>query len=246
MKIRGFGTERLEEEVAQYFPGARVLRLDLDTTRKKDDYNEIISAFSRHECDILIGTQMVTKGLDFRDVSLVAVLNADSLMNLPDFRSYERTYQMLEQVAGRAGRSGSQGEVIIQSFEPNHPIYHYLSEHNYVGLYRSQLEDRREFRYPPFHRLMNLTVRHTNEAKTVAAASALQVRLQVAFGQRCSIVIEPGVSRVQNKFLRQIRLKIESEANFARARQIASTQIQEVLAQKEFASVQILTDVDPL
>lgn len=245
MRIHGFGTERLEEEVQQLFPSARTLRMDLDTTRRKDDYHDIISAFSRHECDILIGTQMVSKGLDFQDVSLVAVLNADNLLNQPDFRSYERSYQMLEQVAGRAGRKGEQGEVIIQSFDPSNPVFTYLERHNYGAMYETQLAERQDFGYPPFTRLIVLTIRGPKSERVEYAAYVIQQRLSAAFADRCSVVLEPSVSRVQNLYLRQVRLRIEATAPFARARQIAADQIRAVLSLDECKGVQILCDVDP-
>ena len=150
MRTQGFGTERLEEEIQGLFPEARVARMDLDSTRKKDAYQTIIDQFSNHEVDILIGTQMVTKGLHFNDVSLVAVLQADSLLNTPDFRSYEQAFQMLEQVSGRAGRTGSQGEVMIQTFNPKNPVFEFLKAHDYEGLYRQQIAERELFKYPPY------------------------------------------------------------------------------------------------
>lgn len=246
MKIHGFGTERLEDEVQALFPSAKTLRMDLDTTRKKNDYQEIIDQFSRHECDILIGTQMVTKGLHFDDVSLVAVLGADHILNQPDFRSYERAFQMLEQVSGRAGRTGQQGEVVIQTFDPEHPIFGYLSQHNYEAMYSMQIAEREMFKYPPFHRLISITLRHTNIERLERSAQILQARLSAAFSQRCSAVIEPSVSRVQNLFIRQIRLRIEAEANFARARRIVREQIGLVSALAECKGIQIVPDVDPV
>lgn len=246
MKIHGFGTERLEEEVQALFPGARTLRMDLDTTRKKDDYQQIISTFSRHECDILIGTQMVSKGLDFEDVSLVAVLNADHILNQPDFRSYERAFQMLEQVAGRAGRKGAQGEVIIQTFDPDNPVFSYLIKHNYQAMYDAQIAERETFNYPPFHRLIVLTLRHTHLDRLTTAATLLQARLQAAFGERCSPTIEPGVSKVQNLYIRQIRLKVESTARFANARKLVAEQVAFIRGLAECKGIQIVPDVDPL
>ena len=174
MRIRGFGTERLEDEIAALFPEAKVLRMDLDTTRNKTAYQDIINAFSRHEVDILIGTQMVSKGLHFDDVSLVAVLNADQLLNQPNFRSYEQAYQMLEQVAGRAGRKGQQGEVIIQTFEPDNPVLGYVLHHDYQSLFNSQSAERKMFNYPPFQRLITLILRHRDVHRLETAANTLQ------------------------------------------------------------------------
>lgn len=245
-KIIGFGTERIEDEISQLFPQARVARMDLDTTRKKDDYQDIIGRFARHEVDILIGTQMVTKGLHFDDVSLVAVLSADHLFQQADYTVFERAYQMLEQVAGRAGRKGEQGQVIIQTWDPQHPIFDYIRAHNYQALYQEQITERQMFHFPPFHRLIMLTVRHTSPALTIAAAQALQQRLQAVFGERVSGVIIPAVTRVQRYTLRQIRLRIEQNANIQKAKDLLTKQIAEVLATPSYKAVQILTNVDPL
>ena len=152
LKAIGFGTERIEDEIQTLFPEARVLRMDLDTTRNRSAYQDIINAFANHECDILVGTQMITKGLHFDDVRLVAVLNADPLFNQPDFRAYERAYQMLEQVAGRAGRKGTKGEVIIQTFDPKNVVLSFVQAHDYEALYNHQIAERQLFNYPPFYR----------------------------------------------------------------------------------------------
>lgn len=246
MRIRGFGTERLEDEIAALFPEAKVLRMDLDTTRNKTAYQDIINAFSRHEVDILIGTQMVSKGLHFDDVSLVAVLNADQLLNQPDFRSYERAYQMLEQVAGRAGRKGQQGEVMIQTFEPDNPVLGYVLHHDYQGLFNSQSAERKMFNYPPFQRLITLILRHRDVHRLETAATTLQARLQQVFGNRVGGVIIPSVARVQNQYIREIRLRIETTANIARAKSLLMEQIHYTLTLPECKGTTILPDVDPL
>ena len=246
MRVHGFGTERLEDEVEKLFPEAKVLRMDLDTTRNKTAYQDIINAFSRHEVDILIGTQMVSKGLHFDDVSLVAVLNADQLINQPDFRSYERAYQMLEQVAGRAGRKGQQGEVIIQTFDPANPVLEYVLHHNYQSLFDSQLAERKMFNYPPFHRLIVLMLRHRDLQRLEIASSTLQALLQQVFGNRVSGVLIPSVARVQNQYIREIRLKIEAGANIARAKSLLMEQIRYTLTLPDCKGTTILPDVDPL
>lgn len=246
MRIRGFGTERLEDEIAALFPEAKVLRMDLDTTRNKTAYQDIINAFSRHEVDILIGTQMVSKGLHFDDVSLVAVLNADQLLNQPDFHSYERAYQMLEQVAGRAGRKGRQGEVMIQTFEPDNPVLGYVLHHDYQGLFNSQSAERKMFNYPPFQRLITLILRHRDVHRLETAATTLQARLQQVFGNRAGGVLIPPVARVQNQYIREIRLRIETTANIARAKSLLMEQIHYTLTLPECKGTTILPDVDPL
>ena len=246
MRTQGFGTERLEEEIQGLFPEARVLRMDLDSTRKKDAYQTIIDRFAKHEVDILIGTQMVTKGLHFNDVSLVAVLQADSLLNQPDFRSYEHAFQMLEQVSGRAGRTGSQGEVMIQTFDPKNSLYQHLIQHDYQGLYEEQIAERKAFSFPPYHRIIMLTLKHRDMQRLTAASDVLQQRLQQTFGTRVSGVILPSIARTQNMYLRQIRLTIEVNANIARAKEMVREQIQWVQQQTQCKGVVILPDVDPM
>lgn len=243
LKIRGFGTERLEDEVASLFPEARVLRMDLDTTRHKNDYQDIIDRFARHECDILIGTQMVTKGLHFDDVALVAVLSADHLMNQPDFRAYERCYQMLSQVAGRAGRKEQQGEVMIQTWQRDNGVLHHVLAHDYLSLYREQIAERELFHYPPFYRIIELTLRHSKETEAVRAARLLQQRLRGVFGDRVSDVIVPSVARIQNQHIRMVRLRVEVQANIRGAKERVAEQIAWV--QQQSKSIQILADVDP-
>ena len=246
MRTQGFGTERLEEEIRGLFPEARVARMDLDSTRKKDSYQQIIDDFAAHRVDILIGTQMVTKGLHFNDVSLVAVLQADSLLNMPDFRSYEQAFQMLEQVSGRAGRTGSQGEVMIQTFNPKNPVYEFLKVHNYEGIYKQQIAERELFKYPPYQRLIMLTLRHRDLGRLDAAATMLQQRLQQSFGDRVSGVIIPSVTKVSNQWVRQIRLRVETSANIARAKALLKEHIAFVQQQGNCKGTVILPDVDPM
>ena len=246
MRTQGFGTERLEEEIKGLFPEARVARMDLDSTRKKDSYQQIIDDFAAHRVDILIGTQMVTKGLHFNDVSLVAVLQADSLLNMPDFRSYEQAFQMLEQVSGRAGRTGSQGEVMIQTFNPKNPVFEFLKAHNYEGLYHQQIAERELFKYPPYQRLIMLTLRHRDLGRLDAAATLLQQRLQQSFGERISEVIIPSVTKISNQWVRQIRLRVETTANIAHAKALLKEHIIFVQQQDKCKGTIILPDVDPM
>ena len=245
-RTQGFGTERLEEEIHGLFPNARVARMDLDSTRKKDAYQTIIDQFAKHEVDILIGTQMVTKGLHFNDVSLVAVLQADSLLNQPNFRSYEQAFQMLEQVSGRAGRTGSQGEVMIQTFDPKNSLYQHLIEHDYQGLFAEQIAERQAFAFPPFHRMIMLTLKHRDMGRLEAASGLLQQRLQQVFGARISGVIMPSIARTQNMHVRQIRLTIEANANIARAKEMVREQIKLVMQHATSKGTIIQPDVDPM
>lgn len=246
LKAIGIGTERIEDEIQTLFPDARVLRMDLDTTRNKNAYQDIINAFSRHECDILVGTQMITKGLHFDDVRLVAVLNADPLLNQPDFRAYERAYQMLEQVAGRAGRKGAQGEVWIQTFDPNNVVLSITKAHDYEALYKHQVAERQLFQYPPFHRIIRLQMRDHNAVRVHKAATQLQVYLTRIFGERVSGVIVPSVERVQAYTLRELTLRIESSANINEAKRRLKEAIDHVWSIPSNKNVKIIIDVDPL
>ena len=242
----GIGTEKIEDEVQRLFPEARIARMDLDTTRNKNSHQRIINAFAQHEVDILIGTQMVTKGLHFSEVSLVAVLNADSMMQSPDFRSYEQSYQLLEQVAGRAGRSGSQGEVVVQTFHPDHALFGYLQNHDYAGLYREQLRERKMFRFPPFYRLIVITLKHRDYVRLDNASRELYGLLNPAFGTRCSAVIVPPISRVQNMYIKTIRLRIEANSSFAQAKRIVMQSIRYVQTLANCKGTIIQPDVDPM
>lgn len=246
MRTQGFGTERLEEEIQALFPCARVARMDLDTTRKKDGHQRIIDQFAQHEVDILIGTQMVTKGLHFNDVSLVVVLQADSLLNQPDFRSYEHGFQMLEQVSGRAGRTGDQGEVMIQTFDPKNPVFEHLKKHDYQALYQQQIEERRLFGFPPFHRMIMLTIKHRDSARLLAGSEMLHKQLTQVFGKRVSGVIIPSIARVQNMHVRQIRIMIEVGANIAHAKELIQQQIASIHQCPKSKGCSIFADVDPM
>lgn len=244
---RGFGTEQIEEEVLRLFPEARVARMDLDTTRNKHGHETLISRFAEHEIDILIGTQMVTKGLHFNDVSLVVVLKADALLNQPDFRASERAYQMLEQVAGRAGRTaGAAGQVIMQATDAANPLYLHVHRHDYLSLYEEQIEERRLFRYPPFYRLITIVLKHREPSRLDVAARTLQERLSRIFGTRCSTIITPAVSRVQNLFVRELNLRIEASAPYAAAKQRLAEQIASLLSEPQCKGTIVLLDVDPL
>ena len=245
-KMIGFGTERIEDEIQTLFPEARVLRMDLDTTRNKSAYQDIINAFANHECDILVGTQMITKGLHFDDVRLVAVLNADPLFNQPDFRAYERAFQMLEQVAGRAGRKGTKGEVWIQTFDPKNRILSLVQKHDYEALYQQQIAERQMFHYSPFYRLIRLQMRDHNGVRVHRVATELQTHLTRIFGRRVSAVIIPSVERVQAYTIRELTLRIENSAQIAEAKRRLRESIDHVWSIPSNKNVKIIVDVDPL
>jgi len=243
---RGFGTEMIEEELNRYFPSASVARMDQDTTRNKNAHQRLIQDFAAHRVDVLVGTQMVTKGLHFDDVSLVAVMRADQMLNMPDFRASERAYQMLEQVAGRAGRTGQQGEVFVQASDVDNPVYGYLQQHDYEALYHDLIRERQTFHYPPFHRIIELTLRHHDQSRLETAARTLQERLRAVFGMRCSTVIVPVISRVQNQYSRSIVLKIEATASFAKAKEMLLAEMHYVQSIPQCKGTMIIPDVDPM
>ncbi|HCS88012.1 MAG TPA: primosomal protein N' [Bacteroidales bacterium] len=243
---KGFGTEQIEDEVKTLFPEAKVVRMDLDTTRRKNAYQQILDGFANHEADVLIGTQMVSKGLHFPDVSLVAVLNADNLMNQPSFRSYEYAFQQLEQVSGRAGRQGCEGEVYIQTYQLDNPVFQQIIKHDYVAFYQQQIKERKLFKYPPFYRLLEVYIRHRDMRKVEVIASALQQQLFQVFGRRCSSVITPVISKLYNQYERRIMLKIEISGSFAKAKELLSQCIKVVRELPDAKAAIVFTDVEPL
>ena len=220
IEVVGYGTERIEDEVEEIFPEARTLRMDLDTTRNKNSYANLIDSFSSHKADILVGTQMVTKGLDFGDVSIAAVVNADTLIHYPDFRSAERAFNMLEQVAGRAGRKGDSGKVIIQTRMPSHPVIKFVRNHDYLGFYNHEIQERQMFAYPPFTRLVYITLKHKDERELDNLAVIYSDRLRQLFGTRVNGPTKPSVSKIQLYHIRQIMLKIELNASMQRVKEI--------------------------
>lgn len=246
IEIIGYGTERIEDEVGKEFPEAKILRMDLDTTRNKDGYQEIINSFSAHKADILVGTQMVTKGLDFSDVSIVAVLNADMLINLPDFRSSERAFNMLLQVAGRAGRRETAGLVMVQTAQPEHPVIEHLKQHDYQGFYTHELAERREHSYPPFSRMIFIYLKHKEEHNVDLMAERYGAELRALLGSRVSGPDKPAVARVQSYYIRQFMLKIEPEASISKVRTLLRETYDRMLTlYPDLRGVMIHYDVDP-
>ncbi|MFO8001039.1 MAG: primosomal protein N' [Marinilabilia sp.] len=246
LSTKGFGTEKIEEEIKIFFPEARVARMDYDTTRTKQSYQKIISEFETDALDILIGTQMVTKGLDFDRVSVVGILNADNMLNIPDFRAFERGFQMMAQVSGRAGRKNKQGTVILQTAAPDHPIIHYVIDNDYETMYRTQLEERKMFKYPPYYRLINLMLKHKQKHVVDSAAESLAARLRPVMGDRVLGPQEPPVSRVQNQYLTRIILKFEKRHSPAHVKKIVNNAINDILSRQQWRYVSVQVDVDPL
>lgn len=244
--MKGFGTEKIEEELSLIFPKAKIARMDLDTTRSRFAHQKLIAAFEERKIDILVGTQMVTKGLDFDHVSLVGILNADSLLSFPDFRAFERGFQLMAQVAGRAGRKNRQGTVLIQAFNPSHPILGMVLEHNYGAMYHSQLTERERFNYPPFCRIVQLSVRHVDANLINRAADELAKSLRALFGKRVLGPEYPMVSRIRNQYLKNILIKFEKGIPLPKAKQEIRNAIVKLNAHPEFKPVRVVIDVDPM
>ena len=242
----GLGTEKIEEEITTLFKGAKVSRMDLDTTRTKKAYENIIKEFQENNTNILVGTQMISKGLDFHNVSLVGIINADMIMNYPDFRAHERAFQMMVQVAGRAGRRLQRGEVIIQTSSPELPLIKQIMHSDYNGMYETQISERHRFCYPPFYRLIYIYMKHRNE-KVVHNRSMMYARyLKSIFGDRVLGPDNPPVARIQSMFIRKIVIKIENEASIKKAKEILMKSKEDLALNPDYKSLIIYFDVDPV
>ncbi|NIK73181.1 primosomal protein N' (replication factor Y) [Thermonema lapsum] len=243
----GIGTEKIEDELKLLFPEARVARMDLDTTRGKEAYQKLIDRFEAHDIDILVGTQMLTKGLDFEKVTLVGVIDADQLLYFPDFRAHERAYQLLTQVSGRAGRKDSKGEVIIQSRHPEHPVLLDVQQQTYEQLVTRELQERQKYNYPPFVRLIGLQVKHSKEEVAHAAAHDLVEQLQKQLGKARILGPDiPLVDRVKNYYLRNILVKIERQGiHLGSVKKYIAHCIQQLTLQKDYRRLLVVVDVDP-
>lgn len=245
LSMPGYGTERIEEEIAAYFPNKKIARLDLDTTRSKRSYETILERFENKEIDLLVGTQMLSKGLDFDNVQLVGVLNADQMLNFPDFRAYERAFQMMVQVAGRAGRVKKRGKVIIQTRYPDNWILQEVKSHNYSAFYAKEIIERQQFKYPPFYRLIRLVLIDKNKGVVEKAAKDLADRLKISLKERVLGPEFPYVSRIRNKFHIHILLKLEREMSPHKVRDFIQQEIDYLLSVKTYRSIRLYADVDP-
>ena len=246
LMTRGFGTEKIEDQVRDIFPEARIARMDLDTTRTRGAYERLINDFSAGRTNLLIGTQMITKGLDFDRVSVVGILNADAMLNYPDFRAYEHAFMMMSQVSGRAGRKGKRGLVILQTKSPEHPVVRQVVSNDYAGFFRSLMSERRQFNYPPYCRLICVWLKHRNEALVASAALELGSRLRQWFGSRVLGPDKPAVAKVKSLAIRKLVLKLEPGLNMADVRRYLFIGRQQLLAEKRYSTMQIYFDVDPL
>lgn len=245
LRMMGFGTEKVEEEIATLFPVAKVERLDFDTARTRTAYERIISDFEQGKTQILIGTQMLSKGLDFGNVSVVGILNADSLMNFPDFRAHERAFQLMVQVSGRAGRRDKRGTVILQTSQPEHPIIRMVQHFAYKEMVGLQLSERSMFRYPPYYRLIVLVLRSRNESVLSEMSSMYAGKLRLHLGERVLGPVTPPVTRVQTLHIKKIILKIEIAAAIAPVREILETVYAEMMQYPAFKQLLVHYDVDP-
>ena len=242
---RGFGTERIEDDVKTIFPEARVARMDLDTAKTRTAYERIIADFQEGQTDILIGTQMISKGLDFDRVSVVGILNADTLLNYPDFRSHERAFQLMAQVAGRAGRKNKQGLVILQTKSPDLPVVRQVVDNDFEQLYYDQLAERQLFRYPPYYRLVYVYLKHRKEEVLTLAADMLANHLRTVMGDRILGPDKPPVARIQTLFIKKIVIKVEQSASMKKVRDYLLS-VQRMLVEDErFRSLIVYYDVDP-
>lgn len=242
---KGFGTERVEEELSLIFPEAKIARLDVDSTRTKNGLQQIISDFQEKKTDILIGTQMVAKGLDFDNVTLIGVINADTLFNYPDFRAFERSYQLLAQVAGRAGRRDKQGKVIIQAYDDSHRIIKQVIENKYLEMYHDELAERRQFHYPPFTRLIFINIKHKDQDLLNVAAQRFATALRVQLGSRVLGPEQPMVARIRNYYIKQVILKSDKDTAIQKLKSILKETIVQFQSEKDYRAVNIQVDVDP-
>lgn len=244
LDTKGFGTEQLEKELNQLYPNLKIGRMDLDTTRGKYGYQKIISAFEQHEIDILVGTQMLTKGLDFKNVSLVGVMSADSMLNFPDFRAHERSFQLMSQVAGRAGRFKKKGKVIIQTYNPFHTILQQVSTHNYTAMYEEQLEQRRVYKYPPTNKLIKITFKHREYTKVEQGAAWFAKSLRLSFKDNVLGPEFPAVSRVRNEYIKNVLVKIPPSQSVMQTKKAILKIKNSFMSVKDFRPIKVVINVD--
>ena len=246
LRTKGYGTEKVEEQVREVFPEARVARMDLDTTRTRNAYERIITDFSAGRTNILIGTQMISKGLDFDKVSVVGILNADTMLNYPDFRAYEHAFMMMSQVSGRAGRKGKRGLVILQTKNKNLPVIQQVVHNDYTALYKDLIAERQAFRYPPYYRLVYVFLKHNHDEVVNRASLAMGTCLRQWFGERVLGPDKPAIAKVKSQNIRKLMLKLELGIDMKKVREYLLLAQSQMLADKRYASLQIYYDVDPL
>jgi len=241
----GAGTEKIEEELKGYFPNAELARFDLDSTRKKNALQNLLDDFAEKKIDILIGTQMVTKGLDFENVGLVGIINADNMLKFPDFRAFERTFQMLTQVSGRAGRKKKRGKVIIQTYDPSHPVIQSVLSGDFNGFLKNELEERKIFRYPPFYRVLDVKLKHRDRNTLYEASRLFGLRLKSLFGEQLLGPEFPYIERIRNLYTMHFIIKISKNSSITSAKKKLASGIAAFTSEDEFKRIKILVDVDP-
>ena len=245
LATRGFGTEKIEDEIKIVFPSARVARMDHDTTRGRYSFDKLISAFEERQIDIMIGTQMISKGLDFENLTVVGILNADNLLNFPDFRAHERSFQLMEQVSGRAGRRNKPGKVVIQTSDPDHKIIRLVLNHDYKNMFRLQAEERRIFNYPPFCRMIKISVKHKDRQLVNKYSEILGRELKSVFGKNVLGPEFPIISQVQLWYIKTILIKLDKEKALAGSKQLVISAIEKLEKEKGASNLRIAIDVDP-
>jgi primosomal protein N' (replication factor Y) len=243
--MKGFGTEKIEDEISILFEGIRVGRLDTDAARSQSNAEKVIGDFAAGKLDLLVGTQMVSKGLDFENVSLVGILDADSMLHFPDFRAFERSYQLISQVSGRAGRRKKRGKVIVQTMDPEHPVIRKICQGDYEILFQEQMEERQLFGYPPFTRMIRITFSHKVPSILDGATDLLGKQLKELFTSRVLGPQYPSVRKIENAFIKQIILKIEREASYERAKELLAAMLKRTFRTEVYRSIRVSVDVDP-
>ncbi|HYG49527.1 MAG TPA: primosomal protein N' [Flavobacteriales bacterium] len=246
LRMIGLGTEKIEETLKLFFPDAKVGRMDLDTTRNKESYRQIIDEFEQGRMDILVGTQMITKGLDFSNVSLVAIPYADAILRFPEFRAFEKAFQLFTQVAGRAGRKGAKGKVLIQTNDPQHPVLELVKKHDFSTFYEDELPERKKYFYPPYSRIIEIELSHKDEEHAGKAAKYLAAVLREKLGKRLLGPEKPIVNRVMNMYLETIIIKIEKTEEFGEFKKFIAHTIDEFRAFSDYKNTRVIVDVDPL
>jgi primosomal protein N' (replication factor Y) len=246
LRTRGYGTEKIEEQVREVFPEARIARMDLDTTRTRNAYERIISDFSAGRTNILIGTQMISKGLDFDKVSVVGIVNADAMLNLPDFRAYEHAFMMMSQVSGRAGRKKKRGLVILQTKQKDVPVIQHVVHNDYAAMYKMLIAERQVFHYPPYYRLIYVYVKHRQDSIVQTAADTLGALLRQWFSGRVLGPDKPTIAKVKQQNIRKLVLKLETGIDMKRVREYLLLAQSQMLADKRYSSLTIYYDVDPI
>jgi primosomal protein N' (replication factor Y) len=241
---KGFGTEQIELELEELFPDAKIGRMDLDTTRGKYGYQKILNAFMEHEIDVLVGTQMLSKGLDFANVSLVGVLNSDNLLNFPDFRAHEKSFQLLTQVSGRAGRAKKRGKVVIQTYNPYHRILQQVTTNDYETMYKEQLNERYQYKYPPLARLIKITLKHKDYLKVNTGADWLFKSFFNSFGELVLGPTSPAISRIRNQHIKTILIKLPKEKPLKQSKVIIQKIKNSFQSIADFRSIRFNIDVD--